>query len=109
MQTLSPCREPYGRRRAAPTGEIHRCTKEVIIVNRMASTITRVEIAESVHAAFQSGPAHRDDLLVVAVRNRARPVVIALLHDLPPRSFADLRQLWEVLPDVPVEDSSVDA
>jgi hypothetical protein len=65
--------------------------------------VTRAEIADIVQEAFNSGAPHRADLMAAAVRKRARPHVMVVLRDLPARRFTELRQLWEAMPDVPVE------
>jgi hypothetical protein len=74
-------------------------------MDRTGRQVTRTEIADVIQEAFQSGPAHRDDLLTTAVRKRARPQMIDLLRNLPRRRFAELRQLWGEMPEVPVKRS----
>ena len=65
-------------------------------------TVTRTELANCIRAAFTDGPATRDALLASAVGSKARPQAIALLRQLPDRSYASLRDLWYDLRDVPV-------
>jgi len=65
-------------------------------------TITRTELADHIHAAFAAGPATRADLLAAAVATSARPRTIELLHRLPDKTYASIRELWYDLPDVPV-------
>jgi hypothetical protein len=65
-------------------------------------TVTRIELANSIEAAFTDGPATRDTLLAHAVGSKARPQAIELLQQLPDTSYASLRDLWYELRDVPV-------
>jgi hypothetical protein len=67
-----------------------------------ATTVTRIEIADHVETAFAAGPATRDDLLAAARTAGARPALLAVLGDLPDRPYAELRQLWTDLPEVPI-------
>lgn len=64
-------------------------------------TVTRIELANSIQAAFTHGPATRDTLLAHAVGSKARPQAIALLQQLPDRTDANLDDLWSELRDVP--------
>jgi hypothetical protein len=66
-------------------------------------TLTRSEIADYIESAFEHGPAGRDDLIDTAVTNRARPDVLSTLRSLPDRRFGRLRDLWEHLPEMPVD------
>jgi hypothetical protein len=65
-------------------------------------TITRTELANHIEAAFATAPATRTDLLAAAVASSARPHAIDLLHQLPDKTYANIRELWYDLPDVPV-------
>lgn len=65
--------------------------------------VTRAEIAEHVGCAFGGAPVSRDGLLAAAAASRARPGVVASLERLPSTLFRDLRELWPILPDLPVE------
>lgn len=67
-----------------------------------ARTVTRIEIADHVEAAFAAGAAGRDALLGAARAAGARPELLALLATLPDRSYAELRQLWTDLAEVPI-------
>lgn len=64
--------------------------------------VTRIELANSIQAAFADGPATRDNLLAYAVGSKARPQAIALLQRLPNKSYSSLRDLWHDLGDVPI-------
>jgi hypothetical protein len=66
-----------------------------------ATRVTRVEIARYVSRAF---PATRDDLIEIARRRRASPEVLETLVRLPDRRFAEMRDLWTPLSDVPVNE-----
>jgi hypothetical protein len=63
--------------------------------------VTRLEIAESVRAAFEDGGASRDEI-VAAADSASRPEVGELLRGLPDRRYSRLNELWEELSDVPV-------
>lgn len=65
-------------------------------------TVTRTELANSIEAAFVGGPASRDTLLAYAAGSKARPQAIALLQQLPDKTYTGLRDLWYELRDVPV-------
>src|SRR6266536_955134 len=67
-----------------------------------ARPVTPTELADHIHAAFAAGPATRADLLAAAVATSARPRTIELLHRLPDKTYASIRELWYDLPDVPV-------
>ncbi len=64
--------------------------------------LTRIEIAEHVEAAFDHGPANRDTLLSAAHTSHAREALLQILDTLPDRNYAELRQLWTDLAEVPI-------
>ncbi len=64
--------------------------------------LTRIEIAEHVEAAFDHGPANRDALLSAAHTSHARQALLQILDTLPDRNYAELRQLWTDLSEVPI-------
>lgn len=65
--------------------------------------VTRVEIADHIETAFVgAGAADRAELIETAKRSGARPEIVAVLERLPDRRYANLRQLWTELPDIPV-------
>lgn len=66
----------------------------------MTTDITRVEIADHLGPLFERGAVDRAAML--AAVSGARPGVGELLRQLPDRSYASLRQVWEHLPQVPV-------
>lgn len=65
--------------------------------------VTRVEIAGAVGDAFGVRSVTRAELVEQAVAAGARPVVVTMLRSLPERRFNDLRQLWDDLPEMPVQ------
>lgn len=64
--------------------------------------VTRVEILDVLDDAFADGPANRATLVATARAQGARPELIALLEQLPERTFVHQRQLWVHMQDVPV-------
>jgi hypothetical protein len=66
-------------------------------------SVTRVELADHVHAAFSCGPANRDGLVACATSSHARPELITVLHSLPTdKTYPGLRDLWYDLAHLPV-------
>lgn len=65
-------------------------------------TVTRLEIADHVESAFVTGPATSVQLLDAARTGGARPALLAVLGGLPDRQYAELRQLWTDLAEVPI-------
>ncbi|WP_020524839.1 DUF2795 domain-containing protein [Catelliglobosispora koreensis] len=65
-------------------------------------TVTRIEMANHIEAAFASGPATRDALLAYAASSHARPEVIALIQGLPDKTYPGLRNVWHDLGHLPV-------
>lgn len=66
-------------------------------------TVTRIQIADLVCAAFGPTGASKHDLLTAAQTNAAPEQVIQHLQSLPTSHFRQMRDLWEHLQDVPVE------
>ncbi len=64
---------------------------------------TRTEIAEAVGGVFSGGPVSRAELIDTATAAGARPQVATTLERLPDRRFEELRDLWGLLPGVPIE------
>ncbi|MGD9736721.1 MAG: DUF2795 domain-containing protein [Solirubrobacterales bacterium] len=63
-----------------------------------------MELGSVVKPAFESGPASRQDLIQVAEERGGGEGVVRALSRLPEgKRFAALRDLWEHLPDLPVE------
>lgn len=60
-------------------------------------TVTRTELAAHLGAAFNHGPASRDNLLAYAVGSHARPEIIAMISGMPDRRYPDLAALWRDL------------
>lgn len=63
--------------------------------------VTRGEIADHLEGAFGYGPARRAELISAAELHGARSEVIGVLARLPEGPFANLRSLWDHLPEVP--------
>lgn len=66
-------------------------------------TVTRIEIADAVEAAFEHPPVSKSDLLARATASRAHVGVLDALARLPERDFRYLRDLWTHLPGIPVD------
>ncbi|GAB3556053.1 hypothetical protein J2S53_003290 [Actinopolyspora lacussalsi] len=65
--------------------------------------VTRLEILDAVDKAFEAPPTATSDILVTAEDSGARTALLEVLHRLPEKRFGSVRELWEHLPDVPVE------
>lgn len=66
-------------------------------------SVTRVEIADSLHNAFAGSPVSKDDLITAAIARHAHPGVVAALTSLPDRPYRSLLDLWPHLAEVPIE------
>lgn len=65
--------------------------------------VTRTEVAAAIRAVFDSGSGTREDLLDAALQSKARSEVVQAISLLPPfKTYANLRQLWPDLPEMPV-------
>jgi hypothetical protein len=70
----------------------------------MYESITRSLIANHVGLTFTaSGTTTKSDLIRQAQATSANSAVLEVLLNLPDRNFANLRDLWAVLPDMPIE------
>ena len=70
----------------------------------MHEAITRSQIAGHVEKTFtQLGTTSKSDLIRQAQVTGANSAVLEALLNLPDRNFANLRDLWSVLPDMPIE------
>lgn len=65
--------------------------------------VTRDDVLEAVAGCFRGGGATRDDLIEQALQNGAHPAVIEILRRLPDRRIGNVRQIWELVPDIPVQ------
>lgn len=65
--------------------------------------VSRIEVAETLRAAFTPSGADRNELLAAALSKRARPEVVAVIEQLPDRHFRAMNELWEHIGHVPVE------
>ncbi|GAB2730975.1 hypothetical protein [Nocardioides pakistanensis] len=69
----------------------------------MATTLTRTQIAQYVGPAFGDGGVRTSELLAAATSAQAPPAVLERLNSLPERTIPHLRELWRLMPEVPVE------
>lgn len=67
------------------------------------NTVTRIEIADSLDAAFSTGTASGADLVEYAADHGARPPVLQVLSRLHRSDYHELRELWGELHDIPIE------
>jgi hypothetical protein len=65
--------------------------------------LTRIEVLDFVGEAFDRAPVDRAALLDAASRGGARLALLDRLRELPDGPFAEPPDLWEHLPDVPVD------
>lgn len=63
---------------------------------------TRTEIVDHIADAFEHGGAGRAELVATAERNGAPAPVVDVLRRLPDRRYRHVRDLWNVVPEVPV-------
>lgn len=66
-------------------------------------SVTRIEIADLVGDAFGPAGAEKASLLSTAAHQGAHPAVLDKLGELPNRRFRTMRDLWDHLPDVPID------
>lgn len=66
-------------------------------------TVTRMEIVDAIESAFNSPPATKRQIVAAAEDARARAALVDVLRRLPDGSYQHVRNLWEYLPDVPVD------
>ncbi len=66
-------------------------------------TVTRIDIADLIPDAFGPRGADRAALLATAAEKGAHPAVQAKLTELPDRRFRTMRELWDHIPEVPVD------
>lgn len=69
--------------------------------------VTRTEIASHISALFGEGWVSRVEIVSAARQSGAPDVVVGALEQLPDRSFVEMRDIWQFLPDVPVGMVSV--
>lgn len=65
--------------------------------------VTRIEVAEAIGEAFEGKPISREELIEQAQRRKVADPLIGLLRSLPNRRYRHVRDLWEDLPEVPIE------
>jgi hypothetical protein len=61
-----------------------------------------MEIADWLHDGFDARPLSSAELVDLARDRGAPDQLVSCLAGLPPRNFGHLRDLWEVLPEVPI-------
>ena len=64
---------------------------------------SRLEIADLLRDSLGGQLRSRADLLEAARGVGARDAVIEVLERLPDRKYANLRELWPLLPGIPIE------
>jgi hypothetical protein len=67
------------------------------------NTVTRIDIADLIGDAFGPSGADRAALLATAAEKGAHPVVLEKLTELPDQRFRTMRELWDHIPEVPVD------
>jgi hypothetical protein len=65
--------------------------------------VTRLKIADAIAGGFGPRGAGREDLLSAARQAGAEPEVLSVVKQLPDLHYRTLRDLWDHLPDMPVE------
>lgn len=65
------------------------------------SDVTRTEIASVLDGVFEM-PRRGSELAYLARSRGARSAIVHDLQRLPDRPFTHLRELWEVLPEIPI-------
>lgn len=65
-------------------------------------TTTRMEIADWLHDGFATRPRTGVELVELARRRGAPDQLVSCLEGLPRRNYGHLRDLWEVMPEVPI-------
>lgn len=67
------------------------------------NTVTRIDIADLIADAFGPTGADRSALLATAAEKGAHPAVLEKLAELPDHRFRSMRELWNHIPEVPVD------
>lgn len=68
-----------------------------------ALVVTRIEIIDAVESAFSGTSATKQEIIAAAMRSESRDELLATLNRLPMRSFSHVRDLWDHIPDIPLE------
>ncbi len=66
-------------------------------------TVTRMEIVDAIESAFNSPPVTKRQIVAAAEDARARAALVDVLRRLPDGSYPNVRNLWDYLPDIPVD------
>ncbi len=72
--------------------------------NDRPQDVTRIEIIDAVDHAFTRSSATKQEIITAAVQYGSGADVLTTLKRLPERSFRDVRDLWDHLPDIPIGD-----
>jgi hypothetical protein len=67
------------------------------------TTLTRIQIADLIADAFGPGGTDRSTLLAVAAEKGAHPALLQKLGALPDQRFRTMRDLWDHIPEVPLD------
>lgn len=67
------------------------------------SAVTRVEVIDTIASAFDHAPLSRGELIRAAEHAAAPQPIIELLEQLPERAYRRPADMWDELPDVPIE------
>lgn len=67
------------------------------------ATVTRIEVIDAIETAFATAPLSKHQLLAAAEHTAVRTQVIELLEQLPERIYRRPADLWDELPNVPIE------
>lgn len=65
--------------------------------------VTRVEVIDTIASAFDHAPLTRGELIRAAELAAVRQPVVELLERLPERAYRRPADMWDELPDVPIE------
>ena len=65
--------------------------------------VTRVEVIDTIIIAFDDAPLTRGALIRAAEHAAAPRSVVELLEQLPERAYRRPADMWDELPDVPIE------
>ena len=65
--------------------------------------VTRVEVIDTIASAFDHAPLTRGGLIRAAEHAAAPRPIVELLERLPERAYRRPADMWDELPDVPIE------
>jgi len=73
-----------------------------LIAQGEGTAVTRREVLDAIYPAFANGGASRDEIIAAATAAEPRPEITAMLERLPVRRYANVRDLWSDLPEMPI-------